>query len=143
MYFTDVNRLKAKAKDEILSLESMVRRSWTTKYKLPATHPLWTDHPFSVHLQEFFEDKVLQKKELEEQLHGDLDPLQKTKLLEAIRAVSSLLKTDKERELEQGMMLSGRDPVMDALEVAEHLGEEIDLDITPEEAREYLKLKGY
>ena len=136
--FTDVARLKKRAKREANSIFAIVRRTWVQKYKLPATHELWKKQPFAVHLLEFFEDKYVQKMELQAQLSdAGLDPERRADILSSLSMLDKLL----EETVDDELQLTG-DVVMDALEVSLDRGHDFDMDISVEDARAYLKEQG-
>jgi len=108
------------------------------KYHLPPTHELWARQPFAVHLREFFEDKYVQKIELQSQLKdGDLDAMRRMKIMDAIEILDKIL----DERVEDTRVMTG-DPVMDALEIALDRGDDLHMDITVEEARRYLRKQG-
>jgi len=102
------------------------------KYKLPPSHELWAGQPFASHFQEFLEDKVADREELSERLRDpNTDPMSRLRITEVVTAIDKILEDEN---------VSGRsgDLIMDAFEIAEERGDEFDMDMSAEEARQYL-----
>lgn len=73
--FTDWLRLKRLAKKTIDQGTSYVRRWWASKYRRPASDPLFESRPMATWVQEMYEDIYAQVQDIETRLADDTTPL--------------------------------------------------------------------
>lgn len=97
---------------------------------------MWTAVPFAVHVYEFLEDRLFQKKELEEELkQHDLSASRIADITDVLKAFDELLKED---DVKEAVELS-EDPMMAALDLADELDLDVNLDMTDEEAIAFVR----
>ena len=68
--FSDLERLKKEAKDNVKSGYAAIKKWWISKYRLPPNHPLFLQQSIPELNLEMFEDHVLRRDELIEMLQS-------------------------------------------------------------------------
>lgn len=72
--FSDLERIKKAAKDNVQNNKAGLKRWWSNKYKLPPNHRLFTEQSIADLNLEMYEDWMLRREDLMEMLEsGDYD----------------------------------------------------------------------
>lgn len=112
--FSDLRKLKQKAKEEVESGLAKLKNWWVGKYKLPWNHELFQSRSIGGLNLEMYEDLYLRKEELEDELEN-ASGKEYTEISKRLNAIYRALDTDNdegyeddpliakwERELEEG-----------------------------------------
>lgn len=113
----DVSRLKTAAKTSFERGTNRIRRWWSKKYNRPPNDPLFEEKSISEHLQEFYEDLMAQRSELQEELKQGVGQSQVSDIMRAITQIDKILGDETEEE----------DPLVAEWEAALERGEEPDI----------------
>lgn len=122
--FSDEKVLKSKAKENLNSGMANLRRWWSKKYELPPNHPLFENQPRAEVELEMFEDFLIRKEEIEDELYGDdrKEESHSDSLVRQLNAIRKFLGEEEtsydpladkwERELLEGKTPDLNEPVM-------------------------------
>lgn len=111
-YFSDTKRILKKANSNYKAGLAGLKKWWSRKYKLPPNHPLFINQSLADLTLEMYEDSLVRKDEIMEELK-EAKGEASSALLKQLNAVSKLLGEDEytsdplidkwERELEEGL----------------------------------------
>lgn len=115
--FTDAQRLRRAARRNLDDGTARLRRWWSRKYKRPSNDPLFDERSASEHIQEMFEDLMVQRDELKEELVSGIGVSEVSAIMKAIAEIDKILGDEPEIE----------DPLVAEWEAALDRGEEPDI----------------
>ena len=115
--FTDAQRLKKAALRSLTDGNSRLRRWWSKKYNRPSNDPLFDAKSSSEHLQEMFEDLMVQREEYKTELAQGVGVSDVSTIMKAITEIDKILGDESEVE----------DPLVAEWEAALERGEEPDI----------------
>ncbi len=115
--FSDAQRLKKAAKRNLSSGASRLERWWCRKYNRPPNDPLFSERSASEHLQEMYEDLMVQREEFKAEIKQGV----------GVSAVSSIMKSIAEIDKILGDEPEVEDPLVEEWEAALERGEEPDI----------------
>ena len=124
--FSDLERIKKRAKRNVETGATRLEHWFIQKYKLPASHALFRRRSQAELLTEMFEDLWRQKAEIESRLL-EADAHERGKLITALGTLRQILEADREEEVE-GFVPTG-DPLADQWERDLLAGRDPDLDL--------------
>lgn len=126
--FSDITRLKKRAKKPRESLEDALQSWFCGKYKLPPHHELFLGRSIAEHLLEYYQDHAEKKEELTNSLkQTGMDTQERARILEVISQIDKMLGNISES--------SSGDPLVDLWEMQVKAGIEPDLDLTVEDLK--------
>lgn len=113
--FMDAPRLKKKAQSNIDDGTTRLRRWWSHKYNRPSNDPLFETKTAAEHLREMYEDLMIQRDELREELNNR--PTDVSVIVKGIEEINKILGDEEEVV----------DPLIEEWEAALDRGEEPDI----------------
>jgi hypothetical protein len=115
--FFDSARLKEKAKENVESGFSTLKRWWSDKYNLPPNHTLFLGQSKAALMLELYEDLHQRKKEITRDLESANTRMEeRVRLGEALRGVNAILEGDGKEDDDPNAPVVTGDPLVDRWE---------------------------
>jgi hypothetical protein len=104
--FSDSARLRREAKANHASGLSALKRWWSGKYKLPATHPLFEGQSMAALSLEMYEDLYARRDEIQREIKDAPSAKERLELMDALQKLDEAL-GEREAAKNDGPMITG------------------------------------